>query len=1001
MAVGNIFASTAVNDAASKKRTQQEQEQAIANAQARVDDKWAQQQAEEEWARKQEEKKRKEAEEDRKAITGSASAPEPEPQPQQTTTTTKQPNQAAKDRIAAQKAADIQAAQKDATNYSWTSYATNPVNNVQNEAVKAEAQRIQEQQAAQKAAEEAALRAQEEAARKAEALRQEQLAARRRAEEQARQEIAQRQASANTALEQGSTSVNSPVTTTTSTSAGYLPYGDPRTNNPVNTTTQTGMSPEQEAWLASQEGQAAYANQLAREANDAYFTEQARRLPEAYQLQGLRGGRTPVISSNTDTQYVDDFNQAYRLALAQGSKGADARAFAFDVADTQREKRNSMSMNTGTTTDEDEFYTDMYIPELEEDVPLIKNTEGDGLDNILGPLEDRIAAQNMYQSRVDNAIANTPEQYRQGYEYDYPAKIGMGLINRWNALAYQNDVEDQRLDWITSQPEYLNAKTDAEKIAAMRKLITKYDMLVEQGDITLPEAKPIVTSNQVRDKIDAFFEGASPEAIRSRDEANALYQDALKAAAQAGINPNNPEGAKFIADYIAVRNKEIVPDENPFGVETGTGSSGSSGGKNDSVNTRSYTANPFVQTSTGDLALEASIRRGDTTYEQVYDDYVAKHKDAIGEDDARRLAYQRIYDLGYRPDISDPKSYEHYTTGMSKDFIDKFEKATGNDYYTGGASYMDRYINQLAGGFDRSYEQDRDFYDLTSELAGNAGRNNPLTGEPYATTPGYSGDENYPQNAAMQAAMNGNLTTDQILHFFDSNYSDIVIPPETQRWMADNSTRSLSQFFINSGRNQDRLQKEQGTDAEFYEALRALVNANPNLQLLHDKGRLSMDDIANQFMKAPVDASGEARNPLASNSTSNSPHPGYYEWNGKLYPIDQEKAKYYLKYGTYNGWDEGMRDYYNTFGTFAGYRPDWRKAGQVSPSGSTYSGNKSYSYSGGSSTGGTSTRTYSNGYYYNSGTNTYGNKTNRATATPSTANQRQNRIYNIMKNWSF
>lgn len=55
---------------------------------------------------------------------------------------------------------------------------------------------------------------------------------------------------------------------------------------------------------------------------------------------------------------------------------------------------------------------------------------------------------------------------------------------------------------------------------------------------------------------------------------------------------------------------------------------------------------------------------------------------------------------------------------------------------------------------------------------------------------------------------------------------------------------------------------------------------------------------------------------------------GYYYYNGKYYPIDQEKAAYYKANGnSYKGWEEPMREYYQTFGTYYGYRPDWKIAG--------------------------------------------------------------------------
>lgn len=91
---------------------------------------------------------------------------------------------------------------------------------------------------------------------------------------------------------------------------------------------------------------------------------------------------------------------------------------------------------------------------------------------------------------------------------------------------------------------------------------------------------------------------------------------------------------------------------------------------------------------------------------------------------------------------------------------------------------------------------------------------------------------------------------------------------------------------------------------------------------------------------------------------------GYYlAPDGNYYPVDQEKAAYYLRNGySYEGWEEPMRDYYNTFGTFYGYRPDWKQAGKAN---NNYSYSpRSYSYSAG---GGSSRSSYGRGSTPNNG----------------------------------
>ena len=106
----------------------------------------------------------------------------------------------------------------------------------------------------------------------------------------------------------------------------------------------------------------------------------------------------------------------------------------------------------------------------------------------------------------------------------------------------------------------------------------------------------------------------------------------------------------------------------------------------------------------------------------------------------------------------------------------------------------------------------------------------------------------------------------------------------------------------------------------------------------------------------------------------NKAYEGYYlAPDGKYYPVDQVKANYYRQNGSYNGWDEGMRDYWNTFGTFYGYRPGWRTTGRLGGGGGgSYSSSRSYSYSGGggSRSGGSggSSSAANSGYYWNGNT---------------------------------
>lgn len=318
--------------------------------------------------------------------------------------------------------------------------------------------------------------------------------------------------------------------------------------------------------------------------------------------------------------------------------------------------------------------------------------------------------------------------------------------------------------------------------------------------------------------------------------------------------------------------------------------------------------------ATGDLQLQADIANGKITYDQIYDDYVKNHVSGLyqryianGMDDsaasqlarqnAMKLAYQRIYNLGYRPDYNDQASVDKYAIPGMMDIIEGMEKSIGNNYWTNGASYNDRLTNMVSGGFDG--RDDRLFDELTSELAGNAymnqhpefrqgqlnrlqdiidnpekypelyhdENNKPINfnrkiitdylaqqknGTKYSTTPGITnpGNINDPSswNTALQAAMSGQLTKDQIIHMYDSNYSDLVIPEEAKRFFADPS-HAIQQLYLNYGKNFGRTQSVEATSEEFQKALQALINANPALKLMVDNGVLSTDDVAFNFFK--------------------------------------------------------------------------------------------------------------------------------------------------------
>ena len=92
------------------------------------------------------------------------------------------------------------------------------------------------------------------------------------------------------------------------------------------------------------------------------------------------------------------------------------------------------------------------------------------------------------------------------------------------------------------------------------------------------------------------------------------------------------------------------------------------------------------------------------------------------------------------------------------------------------------------------------------------------------------------------------------------------------------------------------------------------------------------------------DLKDAGNNSYGTTSNGKNAYEGYYYWNGKYYPVDQEKAAYYKANGnSYKGWEEPMREYYKTFGTYYGYRPDWKTAGGLNQWKNNTSPSRSYS----------------------------------------------------------
>lgn len=384
----------------------------------------------------------------------------------------------------------------------------------------------------------------------------------------------------------------------------------------------------------------------------------------------------------------------------------------------------------------------------------------------------------------------------------------------------------------------------------------------------------------------SFDNNAIPLINRGFEKANNIVNSALDTAttvipatARTGLNIANEAAVKPLLDsYLSsvvpgyksttsldsiisnVQNEAQKYRDKMSSIFSGGQSSSQNTGNNQNQNNQSQNQNR----STGRLSTMVDLKNNVTNYDQLYNDYFSSHYGdlynrykELGYDDqramntardtAQRMAYQHIYDLGYRANENTPAAY---IVPSLQEHIAAMEKATGNNYYTNKASFDDRYLNMVMGGIEG--HDDRLFDEITSELAGNAYANQ-TRGTNYGTTPKIT-DLNNPDNqaswnTALQAAMSGSLTKDQILHLYDSQYSDLVIPEETKKWLASDSTHSLQQMFLNMGKNGGRLEIAEGTPEEYRKAYEAFINANPALKLMRDNGVLSDDDIQMNFFK--------------------------------------------------------------------------------------------------------------------------------------------------------
>ena len=173
------------------------------------------------------------------------------------------------------------------------------------------------------------------------------------------------------------------------------------------------------------------------------------------------------------------------------------------------------------------------------------------------------------EQAMQNAYDKARLDYVANNQTGFTDKLGMAVENRWNNLfANQYNKDLARWDWIQQQPEFKNAGTEEEMIAAEESLGAKYDQMVDSGEIVEPADAEIVSSRDIADRRNQAAENAKQgheeyydknysgwenvldNIITEGAETNTLRSEAEQAAIKAGYSPYTPEGAKFVDDYM-------------------------------------------------------------------------------------------------------------------------------------------------------------------------------------------------------------------------------------------------------------------------------------------------------------------------------------------------------------------------------------------------------------------------------------------------------------------
>lgn len=1040
MAYGFRNNATAVNDGGSRKRTEQEQQQALAEAQRRANDEWAKQQAEADWAARMEEQRRQERVE---AQNYSA----PAPQPQQTITNYPKPNPQKRD---AQRAADQAAAQQDAQNNAWK----NIIDYSEPSALTSNGQTITNKNTgetystpnyAQQAAEEQARRQAEEQARREEQARQEQMKRERelameqlRQQELARQQELQRQAeearrnAGNMVVPEGyntlpdtnsGTSTQQYATSEPQTTQGqaryYEPNGGmvlpPNYRDRVTATTAPSRDYTDEEISQMQRGRGnrvvprTYSPTEQNKENTAGLPagreNDSDRLADWQVLQNTPDSSdTPVNDwvnvvdtgsalggTNITPNSPYDFTR-YQYYQGRGLSDSQAKQEAqrdYAISHPNRVEPNSaiendffyqLGISEGLTPEEAiEYMRDEYA--LADNAPSYDSLGDFIVNGVLNGEEGRERLADANQ-KVEDLYANIPNNpYLGNPEAAVDHYLENGGAERDAALKawYRNT----RNDFATANQkndvaqDYINAKMEMD--GKTRKDYSNKDWFKLEAEANAYAEEMVNTPAKTT------TEYQLEQINNRRNQDNATLEDVVDQLDTVGQNTPTTSEMEQILDDLGIKTPAgYMPYGDPRQ-------------NNNNPNASTNTATP----SSTSVYTNPNVSGG---YDQNVADYMANTPNNSGTNrrddlvrEAEAAATQAGFDRGTKE--FDDLVEQYITEGIS---------GQGNN-----TSLWDRIITGVKSGVDKIgdlFSKDEEPTSPTTSSTPSTTNTTPQRNEPTTKRSDYNErvkqalDAGYiPNTPEFDMYVAGEITTPNTSKAGQttkgSGQEFMLTGSDVMNIYLDQTGKNLEDLSASDWKNVIDLSREVANTPLDENGNSTVVDKNGKYTGKNAIGNIIFNPSYGQDMeygvKLPYKQGGYSASDLEAagnkpytDANGRTQYEGYYYWNGNWYPVDQQKAEYYQRYGTYNGWDEGMRDYFNTFGTFYGYTPTWRETGRNvrTNSGGGYSGSYSRSYS----------PSYSGGYYGN-GRNypTYGN------VNPDTALQEQRRINNIRKNWSF